>query len=212
MVQVPELDISRLVLVVLVVQMLSVLMVLLPVNTHPQEQEPVVEEEVVHQHRYQEDPAQFSLGITSPRVVVVVDVPTKLLNLELLVVIVPLHQAHSVHYDHSIHMMGVRVISNGGLILRMVLIMLVPVAVVLVVLAQHLALEQIQTIPIQVVLASLYNLDMLIVVMLLGVVAVDVMMYQATGLIVQPQVELVHPVPIVEVGLKHYAWGPLLVD
>ena len=138
-------------------------------------------EEVVHHHHYQEDPAQFSLGITSLRVVVVVDVPTKLLNLELLVVVVPLHQAHSLPYDHSIHMMGVRVISNGGLILRMVLIMLVPVAVVLVVLAQHLALEQIQTIPIQVVLASLYNLDMLIVVMLLGVVAVDVMMYQATG-------------------------------
>ena len=132
-------------------------------------------EEVVHHQHYQEDPARFSLGIQSPRVVVVVDVPTKLLNLELLVVVVPLHQAHSLPNDYSIHMMGVRVISNGGLILRMVLIMLVPVAVVLVVLAQHLALEQIQTIPIQVVLASLYNLDMPTLVMLLGVVAVDVM-------------------------------------
>jgi hypothetical protein len=175
----------------------------------------VVEEEVVHHNRYQEDLAHLSLAIQSPRVVVVVDVPSKptTLHLDLLGVLVA-HQAHPVHYEYSIHMMEVRVISNGILILRMVLIILVLVAVVLVVLGQHLALEQIQAIPIQVVLAGLYNLDMLIVLMLLGVVAVDVMIHQATaqGIILQPQVELVHLVPIVEVGLKHYARGPMRVD
>ena len=129
-------------------------------------------EEVVHHHRYQEDLAHLSLGIQSV-VQVVVDVPTKLLNLELLEVVAQIQVA--IPNAKSFNMMGVGVISNGGLILRMVLIILVAVAVELKVMAQHLTLEQIQAIPIQVVLASLYNLDMLILVMLLGVVAVDVM-------------------------------------
>ena len=30
--------------------------------------------------------------------------------------------------------------------------------------------------------------------------------------ILHPMVDLVHLITIVEVGLKHYAWGPLLVD
>ena len=169
----------------------------------------------MHHHRHQEDLEQLSLGLVISVVQVVVDVHITPVQVELLVV---LDMARRGVGSIVIHILVVGVMTNGGhpvmlLIGVLVVIILVLVAVVLVVLAQHLALETVETVSFQVVLAGLYHLDMLILNGLLGVVVVDVMMYQTTGqLILHPMVELVHPLPIVEVGLKHYALGPLLVD